>query len=299
MSNQPRQEELSERNQYEIIQVDSWDAFIVKLATRFRGEQWIFRGQRCARWMLQTRLERVFSTMQPSKYAAAESHVLRQFRRRLHHYTSDVPLADDTIEWLALMQHYGAPTRLLDWTRSPYIGLYFAIEDCAPEVPCAVWALDRRALYRESMEVHAGLFDAILNSPLQAVSDKNVFNEFVMRGQVLGVLSVEPFRMNERITYQQGLFLVPTSVQHSFLANLKRQTLGPPSATPYLRRIEITLSSRARLECLEQLRAMNIHRATLFPGMDGFAQSLSIEAEIWGSFDDNRILREGKYNEFC
>jgi hypothetical protein len=93
------------------------------------------------------------------------------------------------------------------------------------------------------------------------------------------------------------VFLVPTCVSHSFLANLKRKEGGPPSATPYLRRIDITLSNAGRLECLEQLRTMNIHRATLFPGLDGFAQSLGVEAEIWGGFDDDRIQREGKYNE--
>ena len=36
---------------------------------------------------------------------------------------------DNRLEWLALMQHYGAPTRLLDFTRSPYVACFFALEE--------------------------------------------------------------------------------------------------------------------------------------------------------------------------
>lgn len=289
MSDQASQGQPSEHNKDQTFSANSWDDFIRVISTHLRGDQWIFRGQRDAQWKLQTKLERVFSRMPPSTYAQSELHLLLQFQRRLHHYVSDLPDEDDKLEWLALMQHHGAPTRLLDWTRSPYVALYFAVEDCINEKPCSVWAVDTRALYEESLEVHVGLFDAIMRSPLQAASDKSVFNEFVMKGTVLGVFSVEPFRMNERITYQQGLFLVPTSVQHSFYANLKKMVAGLPTPTPYLRRVDITLSNTARLECLKQLRLMNIHRATLFPGLDGFAQSLAVEAEIWRPCDDGRI----------
>lgn len=47
---------------------------------------------------------------------------------------------EDVIEWLALMQHFGAPTRLLDFTQSPYVATYFAVEDATED--SVIWAVN-------------------------------------------------------------------------------------------------------------------------------------------------------------
>jgi hypothetical protein len=65
--------------------------------------------------------------------------------RQCHHYTLHTPEADNVMEWLALMRHYGAPTRLLDCTYSFFAAVYFALEDFEledAEGECAVWALN-------------------------------------------------------------------------------------------------------------------------------------------------------------
>ena len=280
------------------MRVNRWSGLRRALEESFCGNQWIFRGQRDAGWGLQTKLERVCRDFESSKYLEAEQHLLHQFQRRLHHYRVDVPALDDTLEWFALMQHHGAPTRLLDWTKSPYVAAYFAIEDCAPDMPCRVYIVNLQELHNEVLEKTPGLFDAVMKSPSHAIGDMTVFNEFVMQRSELSVLAVEPFRMNERMAVQQGLFLVPVSTQHSFLANLKGAVAGELTATDYLWALDLELDAPNRLNCLEELRKMNIHRGSLFPGIDGFSQSLNTEIEIWGSFSTGRILIEGKYNEY-
>ena len=108
---------------------------------------WLFRGHRCTTWRLETSLERAARRCGVPQ-ADYERSVWREFRRHAHAYLPRVPLESNTLEWLALMQHYGAPTRLLDFTESFWIALYFAFEDA--EEDCAVVALDRSSLKRKN-----------------------------------------------------------------------------------------------------------------------------------------------------
>jgi hypothetical protein len=62
-----------------------------------------------------------------------------------------IPPNSDLINWWALMQHYSAPTRLLDWTASPYIALYFAVVE-EWKKPGAVWTIDYREKIDDSLE---------------------------------------------------------------------------------------------------------------------------------------------------
>ena len=236
--------------------------------------------------------------MDKSKWKKAEQHLLRQFQRRLHQYANVIPEVDDTLEWLALMQHHGAPTRLLDWTRSPFVAVYFAVENATAGCASSVWIVNRQAMHNRTLDKMPDLLDAITASQNEALSDKAIFNKFLFDGEVTTVVAVEPFRMNERLTVQQGLFLLPTNVRETFIDNLNGATSFANTPTPHLYKIELELSDKARLIILEELRKMNIHRASLFPGIDGFAQSLATEIEIWGSFDEERLLLDGSYNEY-
>src|SRR5947209_7571565 len=87
---------------------------------RFRS-QFAFRGMSVASHNLKTSLMRL-----GGEFDQYEGHLLRNFRKYAHSQTS----SDDSIwNWLALAQHHGLPTRLLDWTYSPYVALHFATEN--------------------------------------------------------------------------------------------------------------------------------------------------------------------------
>ena len=133
-----------------------WRELQGALIDRFHGNQWVFRGQGSSSWQLETKLERVCRSFEGSKYREAEFHLLHQFQRRLHHYLADVPEKDDILEWFALMQHHGAPTRLLDWTRSPFVAAFFAVEQCSERSPCAVWVVTLQALHNDVLKKNEG-----------------------------------------------------------------------------------------------------------------------------------------------
>ena len=103
---------------------------------------WVFRGLTKFDSKLETTLERAAKRfgVDFTDLPNLEDGLLRHFKRQAHRYLTHLPQADDPIQWLALMRHYGAPTRLMDWTFSFFVAVYFAVEEAKDA--CAVWALD-------------------------------------------------------------------------------------------------------------------------------------------------------------
>src|SRR2546430_2167295 len=120
-------------NRYSEVRIEDWDHARALLAT-FPGT-WMFRGQKTADWPLMTAFERLKGFRH-----GAEEHIVREFKKRAHQYLPSQLLPSNSLEWLALMQHHGAPTRLLDCTFSRYVASFFALEDA--EGDSAVWAID-------------------------------------------------------------------------------------------------------------------------------------------------------------
>ena len=96
-----------------------------KLYDYGRVGNWVFRGQEDYSWALSTSLERIHIDI---NRRVAEEYLLYEFKGAAHHYIDFSGIPQNTLEWLALMQHHGAPTRLLDFTKSPFVGCYFALE---------------------------------------------------------------------------------------------------------------------------------------------------------------------------
>ena len=232
----------------------------------FNDATWAFRGQANSCWPLKASIERV-----STKPGLAEDYVEHEFKRRAHHYLKDLP-NDDVLEWLALMQHHGAPTRLLDWTKSAYVAAFFAAECAQPKKSFAIWAVNRASIRTEAL---AMLEINSLGDGANLASRENFTRIYL-------TVPIEPYRMNERMTIQQDLFLCANNPLMGFDRCLKRlldyaQERNKPSSR-WLHKLVV--KSETRLDVLRTLNKMNINRATLFPGLDGFAQSLRTNTEI-------------------
>jgi hypothetical protein len=123
--------------------------------TTIQRGKYLFRGQKLPEWKLASTFDRSFpSIVDDNKRDEIELALLKHFKKECEDDSSLKNLVENDDEALkALAQHYGVPTRLLDWTESPYVAAFFAfqhaisvynktIADFNPENKIAIWALD-------------------------------------------------------------------------------------------------------------------------------------------------------------
>jgi hypothetical protein len=264
---------------------------------------WGFRGQEDSSWELDTTLHRIARVF---KYPVenlwhSEYWMLRQFQRRAHHYCKDLPGFEQKLDWLALMQHYGAPTRLLDFSHSFYVAAYFALENASKD--SAVWAVNLEGL-RDKIAQHCEVNNNNENIDMTNQRHINFVNKHIsddnenkLSSQL--IVHVEPDRLHERLLIQQGVFLFPCDIAKSFQENIAStyntslDAMKKVSEFEYddqnkevlditnQQLIKIILPKEIRDEAMGHLFKMNITAATLFPGLDGFARSMNYHITRW------------------
>ncbi len=254
------------------------------MVTGTQYKRWAFRGHEKSEWCLNSTLWRYLTdfNLHRSIWAHQENRIIRLFRRKAELFLQHVPKEDDLFQWLALMQHHGAPTRLLDFTWSPFVAAFFALEK-AKTADCAVWAVNSSALQEKKY-----LFQheqAHREAPQPECLES--YNRFFISNEVAFITAGEPYNMNQRQIAQAGTFLVPGIIDKPIEAILSTW----PNPEKIIAKF-ILKSSSIREEAMESLYYMNITNATLFPGIDGLARSLAYELEFHWGFN----TRTGKNN---
>jgi hypothetical protein len=93
------------------------------------------------------------------------------------------------------------------------------------------------------------------------------------------IVKIDPLRQSRRMAAQQGLLLCKLIHQATFSQILTSMMMHPTlQECPVVRKLVI--DDDLRIECSKRLREMNIHSASLFPGIDGFSKSLKLDLEI-------------------
>lgn len=246
--------------------------FVSKLS-----EDWIFRGQANSTWDLTTSLERASFTQ---KYDGIELSYLTDFQRGARNFLAAHEQPNDLIEWLALMQHHGAPTRLLDFTKSPFIAAYFAFENIQPKVKSvSIWAINITSIREKAITHLFSHFKSEFQESHNQLTDE-IFSKIFYRNDCDCILPVEPFTMNQRYFLQQSVFVSPGNS----LTPLMEQLDFLPIKDVNIFKLVVP-SSIARTVQLE-LQKMNITRTSLFPGLDGYAKYMAMKYENLSKFDE-------------
>jgi hypothetical protein len=240
----------------EHLYADSWQEALGRFRSTFA-----FRGMPDVAYDLKTSLMKL-----GDEFDKHEGHILRNFRKYARREA--VP-ADSVWNWLALAQHHGLPSRLLDWTYSPYVALHFATENLDQyDRDGVVWCVDyfrtnqrlpeklQRILHEEGAEVFSvEMLD--LAARTLAEFEQLAAEEFV--------IFFEPPSLDARIVNQFALFSMmsrATGMLDLWLAE-----------HPELCR-RIIIPARLKWEVRDKLDQANITERVLFPGLDGLSRWL-------------------------
>ena len=128
------------QNEPKITQVSSWSGF-ARWLKKVNARNWIFRGVSEEGFALRPKIGRDETRPRDSGYLLRnEARLLSYFKDWARGHLPPGVITENEWDWIALAQHYGLPTRLLDWTRSPLIAAYFAVEDLSADENAAIYA---------------------------------------------------------------------------------------------------------------------------------------------------------------
>jgi hypothetical protein len=204
----------------------------------------------------------------PRAWPHQEERILRIFKRKAGHFLDHIPEPDDDFQWLALMQDHGAPTRLLDFTWSPYIAAFFALHQTTHEG--VIWACNPAEIEKEKIEGEKAID---LQKP-------GTFRKLFLTGKSAFVWMGSPYGMNRRLIAQSGTFLVPSVLDRSIEEILKTYPNPENTLVKF-----ILPADKIREKGMRELYRMNVTQATLFPDLDGLARSLAYELEFHWAYN--------------
>ena len=240
----------------DLLFTDSYNPEINRIRSPY-----IYRGLSRFDYQLKTSLIRL-----KGPYQDLEFHLLRNFKK----YSSrpDINNKSDW-EWLALAQHHGLPTRLLDWTYSPYVALHFATDDIDKfHHDGVIWALNYESLKKYLPKKLQDKVDEIGSNSFTTAMLRELYQNIteLSKEESDFVVAFEPPSLDYRIVNQYAIF---TFMSHSS-SILNEWLLDKPEL--YFR---IRIPAKMKWEIRDKLDQVNINERVLFPGMVGLSKWLA------------------------
>jgi hypothetical protein len=239
------------------LYADTWQAPLGRFRSSFA-----YRGTTSINDDLMTTLRRL-----GGNYADHEGHLLRNFRK---YASRDSVPGDSQWNWLAVAQHHGLPTRLLDWSFSPFVAMHFATQLVeAYDTDGAIWMINyvqahkdlpqplRKRLEREQADV----FTADMLSEVAPTLPQ--FDHLAHKDPFL--IFFDPPSLDQRIVNQFALL----SCMSSAMADISDWLAAHED---HWRRIIIPAAMK--WEVRDKLDQANISERVLFPGLDGLCMWL-------------------------
>lgn len=265
------------------VTLNSWEEFL-EIATKltvgsaFRVAN-LFRGQSRVCYDLKPSLLRYLKIdIKAEEAIEIEEDALREFQRNA---ALNLPInilpskKDDLFGWWSVMQHHSSPTRFLDWTASPYIAAYFAVERDWEEHDGVIYLFDINNLSHQMMDQYGiALIEKIDNF------NKNKESKIIQTWC--------PDVLTERMVAQQGNFTISPYIlaDHGLIIDKALAPVQNKTTDILYRKFIIPREQKPIF--LRHLRAMNISASALFPGVDGLGRTITELTRLENFFPEKK-----------
>ncbi|GAF71444.1 unnamed protein product, partial [marine sediment metagenome] len=162
------------------------------------------------------------------------------------------------------------------FTYSFFVSLFFALEDASIDnEPAAIWAINSTLLREKYLQdTIKKIRERIENEDDTIKQDETI--ELILSTKIDKLLALTPFNLNQRLVLQQGVFLIPLSFDSTFMNLLENTSSDKNETTKKIIKIKLICKDHFLKKALYELNRMNVNRATLFPGIDGFSKYLKM-----------------------
>ena len=239
-------------------EINSFDDFRAVVRGVTPDERYFFRGEGRDYYSLIPKVGRVGKSLLPLAYYD-EKTIFERFKNQAVGLVGSSPLIE--WEWVALAQHHGLPTRLLDWSTNPLVALYFAVAE-----PMGNVDLKKEQIAVSTYQGDAAFYFLTIKS---AFIDTSVVRK-PLAHKYVGVF--KPPHVTNRIRAQSGVFTIQPDPHEPLNNRLKSRAIR-----------KYRIPCAAREEIRRELRLFGVHQASIYPDLDGLAgylQSMLVERQI-------------------
>ncbi len=276
---------------YKQIEFTHWkdlrSYFLEDMDNSISLSSYTYRGHADASWKLQPTIERLRpGTILPffeDWYINAEKTSIEQYKRAFHLFADSGTFnteKDNVLDWLSVMQHHGAATRLLDMSVSPFIAAFFALSDVynkSKEI--CIWAFPESVIDRKNVEILNINSDDKYQDVFDYYKTLNIGIDNCVEDPIIGYYyndkpSLRPYN-------QKGGFLYSMANNRNF-EDLLATYSNDSDIT--IKKLVLNISDRNEVICaFRDFSNMNISNSSLFTGLDGYSKDVLIQQYISNS----------------
>lgn len=238
------------------------------------SNNFVFRGHSNASWKLENSIKRLLGKNYTNRVRDFEYFSLQEFKTKFDLYNFNNYKPTTLLKWFAIMQHYGVPTRMLDFTESPFIALYFCLENSNKMQPenMAIYAINYRKINKITLDQIKKLNPNFEYDYKDIEDNKDCIYERYIKSDKNSFLWVkEPAMLNKRVEKQRGTFL--------YTNDTSMGTYDEIFETDVYKDVEIyklEFPSKNWDNYYSILNKMNINGKTIYGDLDGLSKYIKM-----------------------